>query len=89
MSLVSWYVLPEGYTASYSRCADGIYWHLFCGGERVNGGIGEDYVDAQDTAARYARLHCHRNDPASDDDFDLDLLMDRVARERRRRERHP
>jgi hypothetical protein len=54
---IDWYAMPKGYEARYTPCADGVYWHLYRGAERVNGGISYDHGDAQMCAAHYARRH--------------------------------
>ena len=82
MSLISWSRLPEGYTAEYVPHGDGVYWHLFCSGERVNGGLGEDFTRAQEVAGQCARQHKNRDEPVLT--LDIDLIADQAWRERGR-----
>lgn len=74
MTLIGWYTMPEGFEARYTPCADGVYWHLYSGSERVNGGIASDDYQAQVLAADYARRY--RND----DDCEY-ALIDLIVRE--------
>lgn len=59
MKLYGWYVLPHGYTADYVPYPDGVYWHLYFAGQRVNGGLAEDHEFAQSRACNYALQHEH------------------------------
>lgn len=53
--------LPHPYTARYEECGDGVYWHLSCRGERVNGGLSPDMAHAQFAAQGHADAHKHGN----------------------------
>lgn len=75
-----WYRMPSGYTAQYEPCGDDTYWHLYHRDERINGGISEDFEDAQRAAYRYARQHEYGHYMS---ETDTDLILDIYARRNR------
>jgi hypothetical protein len=51
------YRLPAGYTRRFSLVDEGIYWHLYCGEERINGGLTDEGVRACWESRRCAMAH--------------------------------
>lgn len=68
---LAWGRLPEGYTAEYTSCDGGVYWHLLRDGERVNGGLSCDEELAYRAAVDKAWFH--KAPDHSPDPPDLDL----------------
>lgn len=83
------FTMPLGYSARYSACEGGVYWHLFFGGERVNGGIAGDDFEAGTEAACHAQRHRSAQRDIGLDPLDLDLFADLAAwRLRKANEQH-
>ena len=80
----SWWNMPTGYSAQYTDCEDGVYWNLYCGDVKVNGGISEDGEQAQEDATLHARRHTngYTGTPVT---YDLDLAWDVLSREKQLR----
>lgn len=49
--------MPDGYTRRFAETSEGMYWHLYHAGEKVNGGLSPYGPEARDHACTAAWAH--------------------------------